>query len=102
MLALSAAMFGQFFFLTLFVQDVLGCSPLRAGIAFLPITAAIVLTSRFAARSLRIGPRLMATDTAWPRRTHPVSPRSGDNWPVVGSSAPCCCSAWAWACCSCP
>jgi predicted MFS family arabinose efflux permease len=62
MLALAAAMFGQFFFLTLFVQDVLGYSPLRAGIAFLPITGAIVLTSQFAARSLpRIGPkRLMA------------------------------------------
>jgi EmrB/QacA subfamily drug resistance transporter len=62
MLALAAAMFGQFFFLTLFVQDVLGYSPLRAGLAFLPITAAIVMTSQFAARSLpRIGPkRLMA------------------------------------------
>jgi EmrB/QacA subfamily drug resistance transporter len=74
MLALAAAMFGQFFFLTLFVQDVLGYSPLRAGIAFLPITAAIVLTSQFAARSLpRIGPRrlmtagalLAATGLAW-------------------------------------
>ena len=51
MLALAAAMFGQFFFLTLFVQDVLGYSPLRAGLAFL-LTAAIVLTSQFAARSL--------------------------------------------------
>jgi EmrB/QacA subfamily drug resistance transporter len=58
MLALAAAMFGQFFFLTLFVQDVLGYSPLRAGLAFLPITGAIVLTSQFAAQSLpRIGPR---------------------------------------------
>jgi predicted MFS family arabinose efflux permease len=53
----------MFFFLTLFVQDVLGYSPLRAGIAFLPITGAIVLTSQFAARSVqRLGPRrLMAT-----------------------------------------
>jgi EmrB/QacA subfamily drug resistance transporter len=61
MLALAAAMFGQFFFLTLFVQDVLGYSPLRAGLAFLPITGAIVVTSQFAARSLpRLGPqRLM-------------------------------------------
>src|SRR5918995_1299534 len=74
MLALAAAMFGQFFFLTLFVQNVLGYSPLRAGLAFLPITAAIVLTSQFAARSLpRIGPRrlmtggalLAATGLAW-------------------------------------
>jgi EmrB/QacA subfamily drug resistance transporter len=63
MLALAAAMFGQFFFLTLFVQDVLGYSPLRAGVAFLPITGAIVLTSQFAARTvIRLGPRrLMAT-----------------------------------------
>src|ERR671915_2328433 len=62
MLALAAAMFGQFFFLTLFVQDVLGYSPLRAGLAFLPITGAIVLTSQFAARSLpRIGPRRLMT-----------------------------------------
>jgi EmrB/QacA subfamily drug resistance transporter len=65
MLALAAAMFGMFFFLTLFVQDVLGYSPLRAGIAFLPITAALVVTSQFAARSLpRLGPRrLMVTGT---------------------------------------
>jgi predicted MFS family arabinose efflux permease len=65
MLALAAAMFGQFFFLTLFVQDVLGYSPLRAGIAFLPITAAIVMTSQFAARSLpSIGPKRLMTGGA--------------------------------------
>jgi EmrB/QacA subfamily drug resistance transporter len=63
MLALSAALVGHFFFLTLFVQDLLGYSPLRAGFAFLPITAAIVTASQFAARSLpRLGPkRLMTT-----------------------------------------
>src|SRR5215207_10183611 len=65
MLALAAALFGQFFFLTLFVQDVLGYSPLRAGLAFLPITGAIVLTSQLAARSLpRIGPRRLMTGGA--------------------------------------
>ena len=36
-------MFGMFFFLTLFVQNVLGYSPLRAGFAFLPVTAAIII-----------------------------------------------------------
>jgi EmrB/QacA subfamily drug resistance transporter len=62
MLALAAAMFGMFFFLTLFVQDVLGYSPLRAGVAFLPITAAIVITSQFAAQSLpRLGPKRLMT-----------------------------------------
>jgi EmrB/QacA subfamily drug resistance transporter len=58
MFALAAAMFGMFFFLTLFVQDVLGFSPLRAGLGFLPITVAIVVTSQFASVSLpRLGPR---------------------------------------------
>jgi EmrB/QacA subfamily drug resistance transporter len=62
MLALSAAMFGMFFFMTLFVQDVLGYSPLRAGVAFLPITGALVLASQFAARSLpALGPRRLMT-----------------------------------------
>ena len=32
------AMFGQFFFLTQFLQSVLGYSPLEAGVAFLPLT----------------------------------------------------------------
>jgi len=58
MLALAAALFGMFFFLTLFVQGVLGYSPLKAGFAFLPITAAIIVTSQVAARSLpRLGPK---------------------------------------------
>jgi EmrB/QacA subfamily drug resistance transporter len=62
MLALAAAMFGMFFFITLFVQDVLGYSPLRAGFAFLPITGALVLASQFAARSLpTLGPRRLMT-----------------------------------------
>jgi MFS family permease len=58
-------MFGMFFFLTLFVQDVLGYSPLRAGLSFLPVTAGIILSSQFAARSLpRLGPRRLMTTGA--------------------------------------
>ena len=65
MLSLAAAMFGMFFFLTLFVQDVLGYSPLRAGLSFLPVTAGIILSSQFAARSLpRLGPRRLMTTGA--------------------------------------
>jgi len=62
MFVLAAAMFGMFFFLTLFVQNVLGYSPLRAGVAFLPVTGALIVTSQIASRSLpRFGPqRLMA------------------------------------------
>ncbi len=63
MFALAAALFGMFFFLTLFVQNVLGYSPLRAGVAFLPVTGALIVTSQFASWSLpRVGPRrLMLT-----------------------------------------
>ena len=70
-------MFGQFFFLTLFVQDVLGYSPLRAGIAFLPITAAIVLTSQFMRRvaAKDRAKRLMTAGACWPRSGSTGSPR---------------------------
>ena len=37
MLCLATAMFGIFFFLTIFVQDVLGYSALKSGVAFLPV-----------------------------------------------------------------
>ncbi len=36
--ALSASMFALFLYLTLYVQDILGFSPLEAGLRFLPIT----------------------------------------------------------------
>ncbi len=45
MLCLATAMFGIFFFLTLFVQDVLGFSPVRSGLAFLPFALTIVAVS---------------------------------------------------------
>lgn len=63
MLSLAASMFSIFFFLTLFVQDLLGYSPLRAGVAFLPVSAAIIVFAQIASRALaRLGPRpLMVT-----------------------------------------
>jgi EmrB/QacA subfamily drug resistance transporter len=62
MLALAAALFGMFFFLTLFVQDVLGYSPLKAGFAFLPVTVALIVTAQVAARTLpRLGPKPLMT-----------------------------------------
>ena len=33
----------MFFFASLYVQEILGYSPLRAGLAFLPVTAGIVI-----------------------------------------------------------
>ncbi|WP_097992605.1 MFS transporter [Streptomyces sp. f51] len=58
MLCLSAAIFGMFFFLTLFVQDVLDFSPLRAGLAFLPVSAVIAISAGLASQLLpRWGPK---------------------------------------------
>ncbi len=44
------AMFGMFFFLTQFLQDVLGFSPVKAGLAFLPMTFLLFAVSRLAPR----------------------------------------------------
>nr|WP_240117361.1 MULTISPECIES: MFS transporter [unclassified Streptomyces] len=58
MLCLAAAIFGMFFFLTLFVQNVLDFSPLRAGLAFLPVSAVIAIGAVLASRFLpRFGPK---------------------------------------------
>ncbi|RNL73142.1 MFS transporter [Streptomyces sp. I6] len=58
MLSLAAAMFGMFFFLTLFVQNVLGFSPLRAGLSFLPVSAVIATGAWLASHLLpRFGPK---------------------------------------------
>ncbi|MFD4721123.1 MFS transporter [Streptomyces sp. NPDC058423] len=58
MLSLAAAMFGMFFFLTLFVQNVLGFSPLRASLSFLPVSAVIATGAGLASRLLpRFGPK---------------------------------------------
>lgn len=57
-LLLVAGMFGMFFFLTQFLQDVLGFSPLKAGVAFLPMTLALFAVSRTVPRLLpRFGPK---------------------------------------------
>ena len=43
MMLVPAAMFAMFFFLSLFIQQIVGYSPLRTGFAFLPFSAGIVL-----------------------------------------------------------
>ena len=58
MLSLAAAMFGMFFFIVLFVQNVLGYTPIEAGLAFLPITGAIFIAAGLSTRLLpKLGPK---------------------------------------------
>ncbi|HTZ42674.1 MAG TPA: MFS transporter [Jatrophihabitans sp.] len=49
---LFAGMFGMFFFLTQYTQNVLGYSPLRAGFAFLPIPLTVFVSSQLTSRVL--------------------------------------------------
>jgi EmrB/QacA subfamily drug resistance transporter len=68
MLCIGTAMFGMFFFLTVFVQTVWGYSALRTGIAYLPMVAVILLMAgvstqlvpRIGARPLLIAGSLIA------------------------------------------
>ena len=49
---LYAGFYGLFYFLAQFLQDVHGYSPLRAGLAFLPMPLAVFLSSQFTTRVL--------------------------------------------------
>jgi MFS family permease len=44
-LAIACTMFSMFFFLTLYIQQVLGYSPVKTGVSFLPVTFIIGITS---------------------------------------------------------
>jgi MFS family permease len=55
-LLVGASSFGMWFFVSLYLQQVLGYSPIRAGLAFLPMTLCIVAGSTLASRLVgRIG-----------------------------------------------
>jgi EmrB/QacA subfamily drug resistance transporter len=57
-LCIGTALFGMFFFLTLFQQSVLNYSPLRTGLAYLPMTAMILVATAAASQLVnRIGAR---------------------------------------------
>jgi EmrB/QacA subfamily drug resistance transporter len=49
-LVVAAALFGMFFFLTLYLQQVLGYSALKTGVAYLPLSLTIVAASAMASR----------------------------------------------------
>ncbi len=51
-LLIGGATFGMWFFLSLYLQQVLGYSPLKAGLAFLPMTISIALGSMLASRAI--------------------------------------------------
>jgi predicted MFS family arabinose efflux permease len=61
MTLVAAGMFSMFFFVTLYVQEILGYSPLKAGVAFLPVTAGIVVGAGIAQQGIkRVGARIQS------------------------------------------
>jgi len=90
MLCIATGLFGLFFFLTLFIQTVLGYSPIRAGIAFLPFAVGVVAASTLASPLVaRIGPRplilagaaMVAGGTFWFSR---LTEHAGYAGPLLG------------------
>jgi EmrB/QacA subfamily drug resistance transporter len=86
--AMGAALFSSFFFLSLYLQQVNGYSPLRAGLAFLPLAlaslCAALSAARFVARlgvrrQLVLGLALAASGLAWLAQLAP----SDGFWPSL-------------------
>src|SRR4051812_32489614 len=75
--AISFGMFAVFFFLALYMQNILGYSPLQTGVRFLPSTLVIMVAGPLAGRLAdRVGPRtplviglcLVTVSLAWQSR----------------------------------
>lgn len=61
MFLVGSGLFAMFFFNSLYIQRVLGYGPLKAGLAFLPFTAGIMLSAGFASQyGPKVGIRLVA------------------------------------------
>ncbi len=61
MMLVPAAMFAMFYFLSQFVQNVMGFSPLRTGVAFLPFSMGIIIAATVASKLMaKVDPRWLA------------------------------------------
>jgi EmrB/QacA subfamily drug resistance transporter len=59
MTLVAAGMFSMFFFVTLYIQETLGYSPLKAGLSFLPVTGGIAIGAGLAQQGIkRFGARI--------------------------------------------
>jgi MFS family permease len=61
MLATAASMFAMFYFLGIYIQGIMGYSPLKAGFAFLPFSVGIMVSAQVASALMsRVDPRWLA------------------------------------------
>ena len=92
MVCAATSAFSMLFFLTQFMQNVLGWSPVKTGVGFVPFTAGIVLaaavTSRVLSRvtvriPLLVGPSAVFIGLAWMSRLTVTSGYLNILWPLV-------------------
>ena len=91
---LGTSIFAMFFFLSLYMQNVLGYSALRAGLAFLPMAIAVIIGAQFASRLMtRVGVRALlllgtalATGGFWYLRNALLT--GNPFYPVAGAGLP--------------
>ncbi len=93
MMIAPAAMFSMFFYLSLFIQQIMGFSPLEAGFAFLPFSFGIVIGAGLSSNLVsRIDPRFLSgtgTLLAGARAVHVLADR-GRRQPVGDPGRPRC------------
>ncbi|MHB1930587.1 MAG: MFS transporter [Acidimicrobiales bacterium] len=92
MMIIGAAIFAMFYFLTQYVQEILGFSPLQAGLGFLPVSAVIIIVAQIASRLLaRVASRwLISVGTIcvggglyWLAQLTPHSTYLGEVFPAI-------------------
>jgi EmrB/QacA subfamily drug resistance transporter len=85
---LGASMIAMWYLVSLYLQEVLGCSPIQAGLAFAPLASFLAVCSRYAGKlAARIGPpRLLAVGmgtVAIGMLVFSRVPVNGSYWPDV-------------------
>lgn len=90
---ITAAMFSMFFFISLYIQTVMGFSPVQTGLSFLPVTIIIAITATLTSKIvvkvgfkplLAIAPTLMAAGLFWLSRISLESTYWADIFPGLG------------------
>ena len=91
-LMVGGSLFAMFFFITLYMQQVLGYSPIKAGLSYLPLSVAIILSAGVASQLvtkvgfkpvLAVGLALIAAGLVWFSR---VSVGGGFTSDILGPS----------------
>ena len=89
------AMLAMFFFLALYMQNILGYSPLQAGVRFLPSTLVIIFVAPIAGRLTdRIGPRPLIIAGLTSSRLAVLAVASSTSTRATASCSP---RSWPWA-----